>query len=162
MRVPKLPFSLQAEEYITNQVDLWRSLELLLPVDPEKMKLLPDSFYYRCDQSYMLSEYGEMVWLNLKPTIYSEKIYPSPSPKVRFGSKFAESVKNLESGRLLILNRRIDELVRYLESPKQDMLKALSFKAIKKRPRVLLPMNSTLGAIRMPDACIATMTLMAP
>ena len=135
MRVPRLPFSLQAEGYITNQVELWRRLEMILPVDPEKMKLLPDSFYYRCDDSYMLSEYGEMVWLNLKPAIYSEKLYPPPSPKARFGPKFADSVKNLESDRLLILNRRIDELVRYLESNKKDMLKALSFKAITKKAK---------------------------
>jgi len=132
MRVPKLPFSLRAEDYIVNQVELWRRLEMGLPVNQELAGTLPGTLYYRIDDSFMLSEYGEFIWLSLKSDLFSERIYPPPTGKARLGERFQSSVQNLNPSQKLKLNRRIDDLSKYLESPRQDMLKSLSFKAIGK------------------------------
>lgn len=130
MRIPRLPFKLQSEDYITENLKLWRRLELGLKVEAEELENIPGAFYFPCNGDFGLADYGEFVWKNLKLELYQKEIYPAPTPLVKFGPRFLKSTEELSPDRIVKINRQLDELARYLETGRQDMLKSLSFKSI--------------------------------
>lgn len=132
MRIPRLPFKLQPEEYITANLSLWRRLDLCLRVGADHVAKIPDAFYYPCNGEFGLSEYGELVWQNLRPDIYAREMHPPPSNRVVFGPNYLKSVAALSGDRLAMLNRQVDELARYLETGLKEMPKSLSLKNIGK------------------------------
>jgi len=130
MRIPRLPVKLQAEQYIRDNIDLWRRLSMNLSVDEKRMGEIPSTFYYQIGDEYILSEYGELIWQNVICDVYGKKVLQPPSEKIVLCDRFLGSVANLSSDRSTKLNRQIDCLAAYLEGNRQSMLKSLGFKSI--------------------------------
>ncbi len=130
MRIPRLPVKLQAEQYIWDNIDLWRRLSLNLSVDEGQMGDIPGTFYYLMDDECILSEYGELVWQNVRPDVYGKEVLQPPSEKTILGDRFLGSVEHISSERKIQLNRQIDRLAIYLEGNKREMPKSLSLKSI--------------------------------
>ena len=78
-----------------------------------------------------LSPWGDLVWERTHKEIYQKELWPSPSEKIIYGERFAESVEKLSSDRMEHVNKRIDQLARYLECG--DNPASLDFKPVKGR-----------------------------
>jgi hypothetical protein len=93
---------------------------------PETLKLIVDG-------EAAFSLWGDLLWQESYPAIYAEQIWPSPSDKLRYGPKFADSVKkDCPADRIITLNERIDDLARFLEQ--STNLKSLDFKKLQGNP----------------------------
>ena len=130
MRIPRLPVKMVAEDYIRDNPLIWRRLALGQSVDADQLTDIPSTFLFELDGQIILSEYGNLLWQNVKTELYKEGILPCPSSKAQYSPKFEKSTLGLSPDRYYQLNRQIDVLCRYLESERQDMLKSLSFKKI--------------------------------
>ncbi len=131
MRIPKLPLKIVPQDYILQNVTLWRRLEACLPVDAGGVAALPETFYYPYDGGFMLSEYGELVWKGLKGDLYSQKLWDPPSELIIYAVGFPTSCAGLPPDRLFLLNRRIDDLADHLENRRQRGLQSLDLKQLK-------------------------------
>lgn len=93
---------------------------------------IPESFFFYLDNVAELSPWAELLWANCKANIYREALHPAPMPHILLTEKFKNAAASLSNDRLTILNERIDDLVRYLDT--NQMLKRLDFKALKGNP----------------------------
>lgn len=130
MRIPRLPIKMVAEDYIKDYPFTWRRLALGLSVKPEQVKAIPSAFLFELEGECTLSEYGRLVWQNVRAELYSQEILPCPCAKASYGKKFIASTAGLNGAQYAKLNRQIDVLCCYLESSGKDMLKSLSFKKL--------------------------------
>jgi putative CRISPR-associated protein (TIGR02619 family) len=134
IRLPRLPIQMQAEAWVRDKLSAFRRMALGLPVSAEQVQGIPEVLLFSMDGETTLSEWGEMVWREVKPTLYAEQLWPSTSAKLTWGDGFERSVSHLEDRRRMTqVNERIDELVRYLEKGQNS--KGLDFKAIKGPPQ---------------------------
>lgn len=116
IRIPRLPIRIDAKDVIRKSIKVWRRLEVGLPVsrhDPD-LKDVPDFYFLPVDDQIMLSEWGEVVWRDLRDAILSERLWPSPDEKVRFGPGFERTVASVSKEERLNINTRIAELARCL------------------------------------------------
>ncbi|MDY0152355.1 MAG: hypothetical protein RBS43_08805 [Candidatus Cloacimonas sp.] len=130
MRIPRLPFKMEAKDYVVDNLLLWRRLDLGLTVDCATLKSIPDTFLFWIGDECILSEYGTLVWNNVKGELYDKEFLEPPSSKIALASGFLRSIAGLQSLQLCQLNSQVDKLAKYLETDAADMLKSLSFKKI--------------------------------
>lgn len=130
MRIPRLPLQLKPEDYILSNLVLWRRLDLGLRVNQADLAVIPEIFVYECGSGCMLSEYGELVWKNLCPEIYRQKVWNSPSHLIVYAEGFSASVAGLPQDRTYILNRRIDKLADFLEHSRERSLSSVDIHPI--------------------------------
>ncbi|MCS6958619.1 MAG: putative CRISPR-associated protein [Pseudanabaenaceae cyanobacterium SKYGB_i_bin29] len=131
LRIPRMPVRMIVEEEIKNNLQTFRRLAENLPVTEQEVSSIPDILLLEIDGRYGFSAWGELQWRQIKDSIYSQEILPSPSPKIRYGDRFLDSTKGLMTDRYVILNCRIDQLACYLERPDQPNPNSLDFKLIK-------------------------------
>ena len=127
LRVPRLPMSLNWQEievYLTNL----RRLALTLPVN-NSLPTLPTIFLYQLDDQVDLSEWGQLIAQRSKQELYTKKLLPTPSTRIRYGNKFERSLAGLDANRIQQINERIDDLARFVEQGTN--LKRLDFKGLK-------------------------------
>lgn len=134
IRIPRLPISMQADEHIRKHLSTMRRLGAGLSVTPETAQTLPELLWMPIDTTAMLSEWGEIVWNEIKQGIYSEKLHSSPSPLLMWGDGFAATVhsQNPNNHRMKEINQKIDDLACYLESGRTINPISLDFKPIKR------------------------------
>jgi putative CRISPR-associated protein (TIGR02619 family) len=133
MRIPRLPVKMAATETVHDHLTTFRRLALHLSVD--NTDGIPETMLMRDEQSVTLSPWGQLVWEQTKKQIYTEQVYPSPSPKLKFGNDFMRSLHRLIPDRYLIVNERIDDLARYIETERRSNLSSLDFKQLQGNPR---------------------------
>jgi putative CRISPR-associated protein (TIGR02619 family) len=134
LRIPRLPVKMAEEGLIRENLTVFRRLAMNLPVS--ETTGIPETMLLSLDETITFSPWGEIVWQQTKHQIYAQEIYPSPSEKLDFGQNFEKSIakKNLSTDRLVLINERIDQLARYLESNGQYNPPSLDFKALKGDP----------------------------
>jgi putative CRISPR-associated protein (TIGR02619 family) len=130
MRIPRLPVKFVAMDYIKDKTSVWRCLEMALPIDPADLTAIPDIFYYRIDNEFCLSEYGELVWLNLKREIYGQELLPNPIERIKYSKTFTVSVEHLSPDRMTLINQRIDDLATYIFTNGKKNPDRLNFKKL--------------------------------
>jgi putative CRISPR-associated protein (TIGR02619 family) len=133
LRIPGLPIKMVAEETIKNNLAFFRRLSLDLSITDINISDVPETLLMRIDNQISLSPWGELVWQKHKKDIYREKIHPSPSGKLKFSKQFEKSVDE-EVDRLVMINERIDQLVKYLEKNGDYNPQSLDFKQLKGNP----------------------------
>lgn len=127
LRIPKLPIRMDATESIRENIPLFRRLGLGLEV--KDAATIPETLLFKLEGEYSLSQWGELVWLQTKNTFYQEKLLSPPSAKIRYAPTFEPSVKGLPKDRMALVNSRIDDLARFLETGAN--IKSLEVKGIK-------------------------------
>lgn len=131
IRIPRLPIQMQADEHIRRHLPTMRRLGAGLNVTPEAAQPLPELLWMPVDTTTtMLSEWGEIVWREVKHGIYSEQLHPSPSPLLVWGDGFATTVPPNDPRRIAQINEKMDDLARYLESGRTINLESLDFKKL--------------------------------
>ena len=132
IRIPRLPIQMQADEHIRRHLPTMRRLGASLNVTPEAAQPLPELLWMPLDTTTtMLSEWGEIVWREVKHGIYSEQLHPSPSPLLVWGDGFASTVPPNDPRRIAQINEKMDDLARYLESGRTINPESLDFKMLK-------------------------------
>lgn len=131
IRLPRLPIQMQADSWVREHLSAFRRMALELPVTAEQVQGIPEVLLFAIDDQTALSEWGAMVWRELKPTLYAEQLQPNISPKLTWDEGFVRSVREYakDRDRMTQLNTRIDDLARYLETGHNP--RTLDFKIIK-------------------------------
>lgn len=133
LRLPKLPVRIDPDNTLRDHFPLMRQLNLGLSVTlPEN---LPKTLIMQIDDQTTLSQYGQIIFQQLKNKFYTEQIYEPPTEKIRFGPKFIQSVQNLSPDRKKIVNERIDDLTTFFMSNKIKNINRLDFKELRGNPR---------------------------
>lgn len=134
MRIPRLPIKMDAEESVKNNLRVFRRMALGLKTCVADARDLSETFLFRDGEDVSLSEWGKIVWEETYGKIYSEKLLPSFSEKLKYSDKFPQTLEAFKlTGNLITeMNKKIDDLARYLET-NQD-LRSLDLKKLKGNP----------------------------
>jgi putative CRISPR-associated protein (TIGR02619 family) len=133
LRIPRLPMNMAAEETVRDNVDVFRRLSLLFPV--EDTLGIPESLLLNDGNDNVLSPWGELIWQQTKKDLYAEKLHRSPTAKIEYSAEFIKSLEGLEGKFMARVNQKIDDLARYVESGRKLELSSLDFKQLKADPR---------------------------
>lgn len=127
LRIPRLPLKLDMEGVVREHLAVFRRLGLKF--DETVNAVLPETLLITVAGRSTLSAWGELVWEQVKPSVYAERVYPAPSAQVQFSDRFMESVKNLSAEHYEQINRCMDQLTLCLE--KKQNVQGLDFKQLK-------------------------------
>lgn len=132
LRIPRLPVAMAAEATVRQNLIAFRRLALDLPTTTANN--IPETLLLNIDGTLSLSPWGDLVWKQTQKQLYAEALHPSPSPKIVFSSSFEKSVKGLSGDRLILINERLDQLAKCLETNGQYNPPSLDFKALQGNP----------------------------
>lgn len=132
LRIPRLPVAMAAEATVRQNLVAFRRLALNLTTT--NANNIPETLLLNIDNILSLSPWGDLVWKQIQKQLYSEAVHPSPSEKFAFGPGFEKSLKGLYGDRLILINKRLDQLAKCLETNGQYNPPSLDFKALKGNP----------------------------
>jgi putative CRISPR-associated protein (TIGR02619 family) len=130
LRIPKLPVKLEVEESIRKHLIKFRKLSLGETLNRDECRGIPEVYLFIINDQVTLSGWGELVWNEVKDKIYSETLLLSPHPKIIYSKQFIDVVNKLSPDRKKIINRRIDQLYRYIITNRQENPESLNFHSL--------------------------------
>jgi len=133
MRIPRLPFKLDAERTVSEHLPTFRRLAAVGSAPIADLTDFPDGLLLTLGSEACLSQWAEAVFASLRHHIYSTEIHPSWTDGVRFGPSFLKSTAGLPPDRLRLINERIDDLARLVHTGHN--IKRLDLKPIKGKPQ---------------------------
>jgi len=113
MRIPRLPFKLDAERTVTEHLPTFRRLAIVGSAPLGDLADFPDGLLLTLGSEAWLSQWAEAVFASLRHRIYSTDILPPWTDRVRFAPTFLKSTTGLAADRNRLLNERIDDLCRF-------------------------------------------------
>lgn len=128
--IPRLPYRLDATQIITENLTAFRRLANGMSISQAQSTAVPDIWRFDIDSSTMLSEWGELIWLDTMPKLYQQQVLPSPSNLIVYLPSFLDTTKKADASLMEIINKRIDALAVYAEGGYKQMLKSLDVKAL--------------------------------
>ncbi len=137
LRIPKLPISLNTEDIISQHLDAFRHMAQGHQLPASKCQDIPETLLWKDEDQVSLSEWGELVWLEKKDHYYQQKLLPPLSSKLRYSDQFEKTVNQLPNERRIIINKRLDDFSKCLDSldsQQQYNPSSLNFKPIKGKP----------------------------
>lgn len=134
LRLPRLPVEMKPLEVFEANINIFRRLSMNLDIKDYGIKNIPETLLLTIDDQIDLSPWGQMMWVNNKNKIYSKQLWPSLSKKISFSKEFENSIKSLTSDRLVLVNKKIDQLAKYLESNQSQDMRSLDFKKLEGNP----------------------------
>lgn len=135
IKIPRLPIQLDTKDLIGKHLLTFRRLAVLkqeLPV--EECKPIPETLLLPVDNHVFLSEWGELIWQECWRYYYSQELLSPLNSRLKYQNRFKQDTKNLSKDRLLIINERLDQIARYLDSNGSYNPPSLEFKPIKGKP----------------------------
>ena len=148
LRIPRLPVKMDAESIIKEQIDTFRKLALGMEVPEEELKNIPETLLLKIDNEVHLSPWGDVLWEQSKQSIYGEGLLQPPYNGIKYSKTFERSVSDLPRDRIALINKRMDQLARYLM--KKENPGSLDFKTI--RGDVMPPSTHEMDAWSDKDA----------
>jgi putative CRISPR-associated protein (TIGR02619 family) len=133
LRIPRLPVEMNAENTVRQHLEVFRRLAMGLSVD--NIDGVPETLILKIYDTISFSPWGGLIWGKTKDKIYQDLLYPSPSARIKFGANFERSVKEILPDRLVLVNNRIDQLAKFLETNGQNNPSSLDFKPLVHNPR---------------------------
>ncbi|MGA9382123.1 MAG: hypothetical protein WBV73_25465, partial [Phormidium sp.] len=137
LRIPRLPIQLDTEGAIGKHLQTFRRMAVLKEeLSVEECKGIPETLLEQIDNRVGLSEWGELVWQKCWKQHYTQELLSPLSEKLKYSERFHQEGNNLSEDRLLIINQRLDQLSRYLNSDSNASYnpRSLDFKLLKGRP----------------------------
>ncbi len=135
MRIPRLPIRMDALAFIEEHVEVFRRMACELEVPEDEVRGIPETLLLVMDGKASLSSWGQVIWDQHRRELYERELLPSPFERLRYGEKFEKAVKDLPPDRKAMINTRVDDIVRYLESDGKRNLHHLDFKPLKGNPK---------------------------
>lgn len=133
LTIPKLPFKLDAEAIITENMHSFRRLSEGLSISQTESLSIPSTLLFYIDDEVTLSEWGTLLWQSCYKSLYKTKLWPSISERITFSADFEKSTKDLDPQILQIVNQRIVELAVYTEGDCQNALRSLDPKPLQEK-----------------------------
>lgn len=135
LSIPRLPIRLDADEYIEQNLTTFRRLAGKFPVNKTDCQGIPETllFFLENDDTVELSEWGNLIWSQLKSSYYEKKLLPPLSDKLLYSQQFQKDCQSLDFQKMREVNIRCDQISCYLDSNKEAHLKSLDFKQLKGR-----------------------------
>jgi putative CRISPR-associated protein (TIGR02619 family) len=132
MRIPRLPVRLDTEGVVRRNLDLFRRLAAGGPVTEAEVREadLPEALLFLDQARSLLSEWGELVWLEAWRQIASEKLLEPRSAAIRFSDRFRREVAKLSPERTRDVNDAIEALARRLEGRPEGRLESATLKKL--------------------------------
>ena len=117
LRLPRLPVHLDPEGAVRDNLTVFRRLDKHLEVNEADLVNIPETFLLRMQgiAGVGISAWGEVIYQQNRDRIYAERLWESPSSRIVYGPKFADSLANLSGGQMKQINERIDDLAACLE-----------------------------------------------
>lgn len=134
LRIPRLPIEMRIDEKLVENLTAIRRLTANLPVDPEALQQIPETLLMTIDETVTTSLWFDLIWERSKKKLFSKQLYPSPSTLLQYGQNFESSLRRLPPDRLYLINEKITELARYLETHGNYNPPSLDFKELKGNP----------------------------
>jgi putative CRISPR-associated protein (TIGR02619 family) len=118
LRLPRLPVKLDTEGVVRAHLAAFRLMgECGEALGAAEVAGIPSVFLMEVDGEHVLSAWGELVWRSHRDGLYDEQLWPSPSERVVFGAGFEKAADDDNVRRYMReVNRRVDQLVRYMAS----------------------------------------------
>jgi putative CRISPR-associated protein (TIGR02619 family) len=129
LRIPRLPIEMNPSNIIRDNLEAFRKIAMGLA--NANTDLIPETLLIKIDNQVDFSSWGSLVWKNTKDKIYQEQLQPSLSDRLKFSSSFERSVKGILPDRLVLVNNRIDQLSKFLETNGAYNPPSLDFKSLK-------------------------------
>ncbi len=125
----------EREQIIREHLDVFRRLAMRLPTITTNLPetIYPPTLLMKYDEA-TLSPWGRIVWNEARKFIYKDKVHPSPSTKLIFGEKFEQSIYGITPEQTISVNKRIDQLAKYLETKGEYNPSSLDFKQLENDP----------------------------
>lgn len=130
LNIPKLPFELDSQRTVRENLVPFRRLAHGLTIDAEQVRNIPDSLLFEIDGQFALSEWGTVIWEEGYESIYKAGVLPSISELVIFEEGFEASTKDQTPQRLLIINTAIARLGEWTEGGFKSALRSLDPKPL--------------------------------
>jgi hypothetical protein len=130
LRLPKLPIALDVTAVVSDHLTVFRHLGNGMPLAAQELSEIPETLLMIDEDVATLSPWGEVVWQQAKRELYREALLDIWSPKVMFSEKFRDGVEELSSERVSLINERMDQLARCLETNQQYNPRSLDFKKL--------------------------------
>lgn len=124
LEIPKIPIKIDSKVFEDN-LNTFRRLEKGLDTD---VSGIPEIYILKVDEDAVLSPYGELAWNNARDELYKKDFFESPSKQIGYTDNFEKTAKSLQPNRQRELNKKIDDLMQYIEAGTN--LKSLNFKRI--------------------------------
>ena len=133
LTIPQLPFKLDAESIITENMTSFRRLSEGLSISQKESQYIPSTLLFYVDDEVTLSEWGTLLWQSCYKSLYKTKLWPSISERVSFVADFEKSTKDLDPQILFIVNQRIVDLAVYAEGDCKQALRSLDPKPLQEK-----------------------------
>lgn len=133
LRIPRLPVVFDSEGVVGKNLTSFRRLNLSECLTPEDCKEIPETLLWQVGQEITLSEWGKLVWNRCWRQHYQRELQPPLSNKLVLTKNFMDQINALEPDRLLMINVRLDQLAKYLETNGEYNPDSLGLKKIKGR-----------------------------
>jgi putative CRISPR-associated protein (TIGR02619 family) len=135
LKIPRLPIQLDPEAEIAENLFTFRRLAVFQEeLSDEECQNISDTLLEHIDGRVSLSEWGKLMWQKSWKQYYSEDFLPPLSSQLSYSDRFEQDVMDLPGDRLFIINQRLDQITRYLESNRSYNPPTLDFKPLKGRP----------------------------
>lgn len=117
LRLPRLPIRLDAEKTVRDALRAFRRLDVGLPVGQQEASGIPEIFLFADEGMVSLSEWGELVWREVRDKILAESLWPPIDERLRFAPDFERTVEGCSADERRQINERTAELARHLHEP---------------------------------------------
>jgi putative CRISPR-associated protein (TIGR02619 family) len=135
LKIPRLPIQLDPEAEIGENLLIFRRLAVLMEQLPfEECQDISDTLLDHLDAYVSLSEWGKLIWQKSWKRYYSEELLSPLSSRLKYSNRFEQVAKSLSRDRLLIINERLDQISRYLETNRSYNPPTLDLKPLRGRP----------------------------
>ncbi|GAB4218526.1 MAG: hypothetical protein OHK0012_28080 [Synechococcales cyanobacterium] len=136
LRIPRLPIKLDPSEVIGAHVQTFRRLSQG-SLGRRECFGIPDIFLFQLEghDQVALSEWGQLIWQRCKHHYYRQQLWDPLSPRLAFSSGFLGTIQDLDGDRLALINERLDQLSRCLDSAHSYNPRSLDFKKLQGDPR---------------------------
>lgn len=135
LKIPRLPIQLDPESEVAENLFTFRRLAVLHEeLSEEECQDISDTLLEHIDDQVSLSEWGKLIWQKSWKLHYSKELLPPLSLQLKYSDRFEQDLESLLEDRLLIVNQRLDQISRYLQSNRTENPPTLDFKPLRGRP----------------------------
>lgn len=139
LRIPRLPIKLNAEEFVGENLTVFRKLNSNFPVTKSECEKIPETFlcFLEEEESVIgLSEWGDLIWNEVKSSYYRQELLLPLTDKLVYSEEFKKNIQDLknEPKKIELVNERCDQLTRFLDAPNKYNPPSLDFKPINNSP----------------------------
>ena len=136
LSIPRMPidFSENFKAKLKDNINLVRTLKWKSLKNSECAGI-PEAMLEIIGDECTLSTWGKLMFNRTRDEIYSERLLPSPTRLIKYSEKTERIAKDLDKGRRVELNTKIDDLAYFLEVGRRQPTSSLDLKALKGNPK---------------------------